>query len=143
MVGLGVLEHLEGGADQLVGVVHRGSFHKLQAVLVHDNAHPSLLKHPETRTGSIKEGTMARTRGSLIGSLLVIIGLVIDDRKLVLEARASSSLHVYSQVLSSFQDLLQSLHQTSRSKLNMVQIDVASKPANSITSTGAQRSPEA
>lgn len=49
MISLGILQHLEGGADQLMGVIHCGSFHKLQAVLIHDNSHPSLLKHPEQR----------------------------------------------------------------------------------------------
>lgn len=53
MIGLGILEHLEGGADQLIGVVHRGSFHKLQAVLIHNDAHPSLLKQPDNRIESM------------------------------------------------------------------------------------------
>lgn len=76
MIGLRILEHEEGGADQLLGEVHSGSFHKLQAVLVHNDAHSSLLKHP------------------------VIFILVIVNRKLVLEPRAASSLHMYSQIIA-------------------------------------------
>ena len=49
MISLRVLQHLEGGADQLLTEVHSGSFDKLQAVLVHDNPHPSLLKHSESK----------------------------------------------------------------------------------------------
>lgn len=51
MISLRILEHLEGRANQLLAEVHRGSFHKLQAVLVHDNAHSSLLKHSEEQRG--------------------------------------------------------------------------------------------
>lgn len=80
MISLGILEHLEGGADQFLGVVHRGSFHKLQAVLIDDYAHSSLLKQS------------------------VIFTLVTDNRKLVLEPRAASSLHMYSQVLALLHD---------------------------------------
>lgn len=49
MIGLGILEHLEGGADQLLGVVHSGSFHKLQAVLIHNNSHSSVIEQSESR----------------------------------------------------------------------------------------------
>lgn len=57
MISLRILEHQEGGADQLLGEVHRGSFHELQTVLIHDNAHPSLLKHTENaeRSGCRRE----------------------------------------------------------------------------------------
>lgn len=55
MISLWVLENLEGGADQLLGVVHSGPFHKLQAVLIHDYAHSSLLKHSESRAEGMQE----------------------------------------------------------------------------------------
>lgn len=54
MISLRVLEHEEGGADQLLAEVHCGSFYKLQAVLIHNNAHSSLLKHSK---GWMQEGT--------------------------------------------------------------------------------------
>lgn len=57
MISLGILEYEEGGADQLLGVVQRGPFHKLQAVLIHDNTHSPLLKHSERRGESMQEGT--------------------------------------------------------------------------------------
>ena len=49
MISLGILEHLKGGADQLLGEVQRGSFHKLQTVLIHEDAHSSLLKNSESK----------------------------------------------------------------------------------------------
>lgn len=49
MISLRIFEHLESGADQLLGEVHSGSFHILQAVLIHDHAHSSLLKQAESR----------------------------------------------------------------------------------------------
>lgn len=75
MISLRIFEHLESGADQLLGEVHSGSFHILQAVLIHDHAHSSLLKQA------------------------VIFILVTNNRELVLEPRAASSLYMYSQVL--------------------------------------------
>lgn len=57
MISLRILEHQEGGADQLMAEVHGGSFHKLQAVLIHDNAHSILLKHTESRTEWTRDGT--------------------------------------------------------------------------------------
>lgn len=81
MISLRILENLEAGADQLLAKVQRGSLHKLQAVLVHDNADSSLLKHS------------------------VIFTPVANNRKLVLEAGAASSLHVYSQVFALPHDL--------------------------------------
>ena len=51
MVCLGVLQHLEGGADQLMSIVQCRAFHKLQAILVHNDPYPSLLKHPEKKMG--------------------------------------------------------------------------------------------
>lgn len=48
MISLGILEHLESGADQLLGEVHSGSFHKLQAVLIHNNTHSSLIDQSES-----------------------------------------------------------------------------------------------
>lgn len=47
MICLRILEDLESRADQLLAEVHSGTFHKLQAVLIHNDAHPSLLEHPE------------------------------------------------------------------------------------------------
>lgn len=86
MIGLRILEHEEGGADQLLAEVQSGSFHKLQAVLVNDDAHSSLLKHS------------------------VIFILVIDNRKLVLEPGAAASLHMYSQIIPHAHDFPESLH---------------------------------
>lgn len=59
MISLGILEHLEGGADQLLGEVDSGSFHKFQAILIHNYAHSSLLEHSERKRG--------RTGAYLIG----------------------------------------------------------------------------
>ncbi len=56
MISLGILEHLEGGADQFLGVVYCGSFHKLQAVLIDNNAHSSLLKQSEGGAEWMQEG---------------------------------------------------------------------------------------
>lgn len=47
MISLRVLQHLERGPDQLLTEVNSGSLHKLQTVLVHDNTHTSLFKHPK------------------------------------------------------------------------------------------------
>lgn len=52
MISLGILEHLEGGADQLLGEVDSGSFHKFQAILIHNYTHSSLLEHSESKTGA-------------------------------------------------------------------------------------------
>lgn len=82
MIRLRVLEHEEGGADQLLAEVHSGSFHKLQAVLIHDNAHSSLLKHS------------------------VIFIPVTINRKLVLEPGAASPLDMDSQKLTLVHDFL-------------------------------------
>lgn len=41
--------------------------------------------------------------------LPVIVSLLVDNRKLVLEARATPSLYVYSQVLALLHDLPESL----------------------------------
>lgn len=46
MISLRVLQYLKGGANQLLTEVHSGSFHELQTVLIHDDAHSSLLEHP-------------------------------------------------------------------------------------------------
>lgn len=54
MISLRVLEHKESGADQLLAEVHGGSFNKLQTVLIHNDAHSSLLKHPESRAPLIR-----------------------------------------------------------------------------------------
>lgn len=81
MISLRILEHEEGGPDQFLAEVHSGSFHKLQAVLIHDNAHSSLLKHS------------------------VIFILVSINRKLVLEPGAASSLHMDSQIFALPHDL--------------------------------------
>lgn len=52
MISLGILKYKEGGADELLGEVQGGSFHKLQAVLIHENAHSFLLKQSENRAGA-------------------------------------------------------------------------------------------
>lgn len=49
MIRLRVFEHLEGGADQLLTEVHSGPLHKLQTLLVNDDAHSPLLKHSESK----------------------------------------------------------------------------------------------
>ncbi len=56
MISLGILEHLEGGADQFLGIVQGGPFHKLQAVLVHEDPHSSLLKQSENRAEWMQGG---------------------------------------------------------------------------------------
>lgn len=110
MVGLGILEHLEGGADELLGEVHGGSFHELQAVLIHDDTHSSLLKHSESRAHVRHKRTHLIKLNLLLflkrteGSLPVVFILASDNSKLVLEAGAASSLHVYSQVLALLHD---------------------------------------
>lgn len=43
---LRVSEHQEGGADELPAEVKRGSFHKLQTLLVYYHAHAVLLENP-------------------------------------------------------------------------------------------------
>lgn len=48
MISSGILEHLEGGTDEFLAEVHRGSFHKLQAILVHNDPHSVLLEHSES-----------------------------------------------------------------------------------------------
>lgn len=118
MISLWVLEHLEGGANKLLTEVHRGSFHKFQALLVHNNANSSFLKHSETTAVAqlIKKPIRKQQQGTCItrlckkeilirGCLPVVLVLLSVNRKLVLKPGAASSLHIYSQVLALFRDL--------------------------------------
>ena len=104
MISLRILEHLEGGADQLLGEVHSGSFHKIQAVLVHDDAHSSLLKHSENRV-TIRS-TMMPVKQELHSVVAIKEELVIHYFELVqkqhLSRQLSNSGHLILSCLALF-----------------------------------------